>query len=115
MSPGEACHRSRQRDFHRLDGVALLRRLHPIGSNICLIGGRPRSADPPIADMQRYFSNATNYFNDETTRPATGSRRRLPKWVKTGKWRGLSGMSGLLPRADIARPPRHVRKVPEPD
>jgi len=23
MSPGEACHRSRQRDFHRLDGVAL--------------------------------------------------------------------------------------------
>jgi hypothetical protein len=31
--------------------------------------------------MQRYFSNATNYFNDETTRPATGSRRRLSKWV----------------------------------
>jgi len=31
--------------------------------------------------MQRYFSNATNYFNDETTRPATESHRRLPKWV----------------------------------
>jgi len=37
--------------------------------------------------MQRYFSNATNYFNDETTRPATGSRRRLPKWVKNGPGR----------------------------
>jgi hypothetical protein len=29
------------------------------------------------------------------------------------KWPGLSAMSGQPPGADIARPPRDVRKVPE--
>jgi len=54
--------------------------------------------------MQRYFSNATNYFNDETTRPATGSsRRRLPKWTAT---------SAPPQSTDIIRPARLVRFVP---
>jgi hypothetical protein len=43
--------------------------------------------------MQRYFSNATNYFNDETTRPATGpvadfrSGSEAPFWAPVDHFR----------------------------
>ena len=35
------------------DGVALLGRPHPMGSTICLIGARPRSADPSMTVTDR--------------------------------------------------------------
>lgn len=69
MSPAKPATDPDNGIFTPLDGVALLSRLHSVGSKHLSGRGRPRPADPLIADMQRYFSNAANYFNDNAPDP----------------------------------------------
>jgi len=62
--------------------------------------------------MQRNFSNATNYFNDETTRPLPGFPSPTSEVGQMRRFDPQPVTSGLPQSTDIARPARLVRFVP---